>query len=315
MNSSADTVLAGIGAALERAPRAMLVVDRDGVIVFANRLARIRFDMAPGLALAAAVTSNRDTLRHVLTQAGRMSRAVPLLLRFDEQPIPFYAWRMDPVEGIDSALVLLKEDTSKPIAARLNAAETRRSTVERRLSLSESERDRLRLIARRLETLAETDHLTGVLNGSAFTDRATRWLGQSGTGSYVYIDLDRFKPVNDRIGHDAGDHVLQVIAHRLRQATHPAGLVGRLGGDEFALWLEWGAVPGGADIAADLARVLRRPIAWRGDPREPVCTIEIGVSVGVAQAPQDGTEIAILRRIAERRMYAAKQGRDDRVDA
>lgn len=112
-------------------------------------------------------------------------------------------------------------------------------------------------IQRALAGQARTDPLTGLLNRGAFLEEATRRidrLDREGLpGTLLYVDLDRLQPLNDHLGHGAGDAALVLLAAALRRTVRPADLVARLGGDEFALWLD------GSDelTAAERAESLR----------------------------------------------------------
>jgi diguanylate cyclase (GGDEF)-like protein len=156
---------------------------------------------------------------------------------------------------------------------------------------------------------ARTDPLTGLLNRRAFLDELGRHIDrldrENQPGTLMFADLDSFKPVNDRLGHEAGDQVLVRTAAMLQQAVRPSDLVARLGGDEFALWMN------GADhmTAAERAEWLvvevpkeLRPIA--GDAG-PTPTISIGIATRLAGS---GEPIDNLLRRADRAMYKVKRG-------
>ena len=116
------------------------------------------------------------------------------------------------------------------------------------------------------------------------------------------LDLDNFKPINDRLGHEAGDEVLQEVARRLRDQVRPGDVVARLGGDEFVILLD-----GLHDrqrlvqVAHRVLQSLRGPMAWQGHP------LSVGASLGLARFPDDGANLAGLLRAADRAMYHVKQ--------
>ena len=116
---------------------------------------------------------------------------------------------------------------------------------------------------REMARQARTDPLTGLLNRRAFLEEMERHAARQDRdnepGTLMFADLDNFKPVNDRLGHEAGDEVLRPTAALLRKTFRPSDLVARLGGDEFAIWLD------GADhmTAAERAEYLRDAV-----PRE-----------------------------------------------
>jgi diguanylate cyclase (GGDEF)-like protein len=142
-----------------------------------------------------------------------------------------------------------------------------------------------------------------------FNDMADQALLRARHGeqmAIVLLDLDRFKNVNDRFGHLAGDELIQVVAKRLSAALKGQGLVARLGGDEFAILLEQEQLAVG--VEATLERILeelRRPYELLGNQAH------IGVSIGVARAPECGTDRTDLMRKADIALYRAKdEGRD-----
>ena len=156
---------------------------------------------------------------------------------------------------------------------------------------------------RELERVSRTDALTGSLNRRGFEERLEGQLAQARRGAHplalVVVDLDRFKAVNDRQGHAAGDAVLRRTAAALQATVRPGDAVGRLGGDEFAVLL-----PGtGADGAAEVVERLRAAMAG-------TC----GASFGTAAFPTDGDDADELLHHADVGLYAAKRT-TARVDA
>jgi Amt family ammonium transporter len=161
----------------------------------------------------------------------------------------------------------------------------------------------------RMVELANHDALTGLANRRRFLDGVDRAVARArrtgSAGALLYIDLDGFKPVNDRLGHEAGDQVLRTVADRLSGLVRDCDLVGRLGGDEFALLLEDLERPdGGAVVAEKLVDVLSDPIVVPG-AAEPAA---IGASVGIAVFGGGGATVDTvdLVRRADNAMYDAK---------
>jgi diguanylate cyclase (GGDEF)-like protein/PAS domain S-box-containing protein len=124
-----------------------------------------------------------------------------------------------------------------------------------------------------LERAAHADALTGLANRRVFFDTLVT---TAGGGAVLYCDLDRFKPVNDRLGHSAGDAVLRAVAERLAHCVRAQDLVARLGGDEFAVICEGATVADAAEVAARIATALGSPFMVDG------VSIVIGVSIGIA---------------------------------
>ena len=147
------------------------------------------------------------------------------------------------------------------------------------------------------------DSLTGLPNRLLFEDRANQALRGRGrrTVALLYLDLDRFKRVNDNLGHHAGDSLLVRVAERLQGSLRACDSAGRVGGDEFVVLLpDLDDEAEAAAVAARVHRVLRDPFVIDG--RE----ITVTTSVGVAIAPHDGADYESLLRSADRAMYEAK---------
>ena len=156
----------------------------------------------------------------------------------------------------------------------------------------------------RLRLASQTDALTQTLNRAGFEDGARQVLtGPSGQRvALLYLDLDRFKPVNDVHGHPTGDALLKAVALRLRHALRPGDLVARLGGDEFAVLLPQLHEAGDAATVADkLLHTLSTPYHI-GE-----LELRIGVSIGYAMATTGSTSLAPLVAQADAHLYEAKR--------
>jgi len=157
-----------------------------------------------------------------------------------------------------------------------------------------------------LDRLAHHDALTDLPNRVLLHTRLSHTLERAQrSGSLcavLFLDLDRFKPVNDQMGHEAGDELLKGVAKRLRLHLRDNDTVARIGGDEFVVVLEDLASPEGAEVVARaIIERMARPFALSGE-REA----HIGCSVGIALFPQDGTDGETLLRHADAALYAAK---------
>ena len=157
---------------------------------------------------------------------------------------------------------------------------------------------------------AEHDALTGLPNRILFLDRLHQalatWRRQHDRFAVMFLDLDKFKTINDTYGHQAGDIVLREVATRLRACVRRVDTISRLGGDEFVVLL---ADIKGADQAAHVAgavtQAIARPIDIGGQ------ALSLSTSIGVALCPDDGDEVETLLHHADIAMYHAKQdGRD-----
>jgi diguanylate cyclase (GGDEF)-like protein len=158
--------------------------------------------------------------------------------------------------------------------------------------------------ARELSHRADHDHLTGLPNKgyiSRMIDNSINAGAKSGFALF-FIDLDRFKAINDGHGHVAGDHVLRQVAQRLRRAVCETAIVARAGGDEFIV-LYAGSEPAMAKGLADIiVSSFERPFELPGGAGEP-----LGVSVGVALYPRDGKDGESLLRAADGALYRVKR--------
>ena len=165
----------------------------------------------------------------------------------------------------------------------------------------------------KLEQLASFDTLTGLPNRRLLLDRleqATRRAQRTGEITVVmFIDLDRFKEVNDSHGHAIGDLLLQESAARLQQCIRASDSIGRLGGDEFAVVLEDAVVPTDAtQVGERIIAALSKPLLIDGH------RVEIAASVGIAIYPEGGTDAASLLKNADMAMYEAKQAGRNRYE-
>jgi diguanylate cyclase (GGDEF)-like protein len=158
-----------------------------------------------------------------------------------------------------------------------------------------------------LHRVATTDELTGLANRERFRARLDARIATATETdekfAVMLLDLDRFKEVNDTLGHHYGDELLRDLGPRLAEAIGPGGLVARLGGDEFAILPA--EATGDTDqleaIAQRLIECVQRPVVV------DEMTLEVGGSIGVARFPRDGEDPHSLLRSADVAMYAAKE--------
>ncbi|MDD5295757.1 MAG: EAL domain-containing protein [Rhodocyclaceae bacterium] len=153
--------------------------------------------------------------------------------------------------------------------------------------------------------MAFHDSLTGLPNRALMQDRLHHALQRARREgnrlSLIFIDLDRFKSVNDGLGHDVGDLLLQEVACRIKCLLRSSDTVARLGGDEFVVLMENLVETGHcASLAQDILAEISRPMSLRGH------TVEIGASLGMAFFPEDGSDPLELMKRADMAMYAAK---------
>lgn len=167
-------------------------------------------------------------------------------------------------------------------------------------------------IQREMARQARTDPLTGLLNRRAFLEEVGRRIDrlerESQPGTLMFIDLDNFKQLNDRRGHDSGDEALCIVAGLLRDTVRPADLVARLGGDEFALWLDNADQFTAAERAESLRVEAPKSLAAIGAGATPANTVSVGMSIGIAsRAPGRGEDVEALISRADQAMYEVKR--------
>ena len=153
--------------------------------------------------------------------------------------------------------------------------------------------------------MARRDDLTGVANRTAFREHFEERLRTLSTNgeklALLWLDLDRFKEVNDSFGHLAGNALLVQIARRLNAHFGEAGLVARLGGDEFAVLCHISHAEAAGGIGATILDLVREPVAFSGH------VLRTSASIGVAIAPEDGGDADTLLKNADLALYRAKE--------
>ena len=259
--------------------------DLEGRILYANRRYHEFFGLDPGQAIGrklgdiAGEDAQREFEEHArelrhgrAVRVDREATARGQTVHLDIQLVPHHA----PDGSIDSAYVLANDITAH-------------KTVERLLAQQ-----------------ALSDPLTGLPNKRHFGDRLAQAIAKARRerqhATLLFIDLDDFKPVNDRLGHAAGDALLKEVSARLLACIRAADTVARLGGDEFAVLLEGTAnMDDGESVAAKVVAALQAPFRLAEGEAAVSC------SVGVACYPADGEDAATLMRNADHAMYRAKQ--------
>ena len=159
-----------------------------------------------------------------------------------------------------------------------------------------------------LEHLAHYDLLTGLPNRALFNDRIEQLIKDANRNGHrfavLYLDLDRFKPINDTFGHKVGDRVLQIISERMLEKVRATDTVTRMGGDEFVILLKDAGKRHIAEVLGNkIAAHLTAPMHIDGHE------IAIGVSVGVSIYPDDGSDVKSLLHHADSVMYGTKTSR------
>lgn len=160
-----------------------------------------------------------------------------------------------------------------------------------------------RRLADKMEKLARTDVVTGLLNRAGLNHHLTKAMmaiADDQILALVWLDLDRFKFVNDTLGHQVGDKVLAHVARRLREEAPTGSTIARFGGDEFIVAFEAGQREDIERVSVKLLDALTRPYRFRGE------RIEIGASMGIAMLPDDASDLEPLLQAADLALYHAK---------
>jgi diguanylate cyclase (GGDEF)-like protein len=155
--------------------------------------------------------------------------------------------------------------------------------------------------------LAYEDPLTDLANRSRFSRELDRAISAAAQGdsrlTVLMMDLDRFKHVNDTLGHGVGDHMLREVSQRLKRTVSGAECIARLGGDEFAILLKHPRDTDCSGVARAILAALEEPILYEEQP------LDVGTSIGIANFPEHGRDAQTLVRNADIAMYAAKRGK------
>lgn len=165
--------------------------------------------------------------------------------------------------------------------------------------------EKIRKSEAKYKNLALYDSLTGLPNGFFFKEKLARAIFDAKKGQYplavLFIDLDRFKEVNDRCGHEVGDEVLRETGSRIAACVRDSDTVARLGGDGFVILLETMSEHQSVEIIARrILAIMARPITVQGD------SFLIGTSIGISQHPFDGDDAKTLIKNADAAMYKVK---------
>jgi len=265
----------------------------------------------------------RSGIEHVgITRVSRMDRAVELLTVRDFALIMTDLTLPD-ARGVDSVVALRRAAPATPIVVMSGVADdvTAMQAVEQGaqeyvlkgdLSVDALRRTLRYAVGRkaleeRLQFQAHHDPLTGLANRALFHDRVEHAIAKAKRTrerlAILFVDLDRFKQVNDTLGHDAGDAVLRVVSERMSACVRDADTLARIGGDEFAVLAETLSSQAAAiQVAERIVESLAQPCAVGVDR-----SVAIGASVGIAFFPDDGQTAEILVRHADIAMYRAKR--------
>jgi len=273
--------------------------------------------------------STRSTLRHTLQRDGFRveeasdgQQALAMLTRFQPDVILMDAM-MPVMDGFIACAKMQELPNGADIPVLMITALQDNSSVERAFAAGASDyipkpihyavlSQRVRRIIeanraeKRIRHLAYNDVLTNLPNRTLFFELLAKSIEHAGSAgqqvAVLFMDLDRFKYVNDNLGHTIGDRLLQAVAQRVRQTVRAADSVARLGGDEFTVVLNELDSPAAAATAAhNIVRALSAPFPIDGHD------IFVTASVGIAMFPHDGNDVATLVKHADSAMYRAKR--------
>lgn len=268
---------------LHSAPGVTLLLDEHGMVTSVNGafVRLLRHDL--GLVIG------RPLVEFVAPEAAADMTAALERLRTDE--------RMVSIEV--PMLVADAPGTLRPF--RFEMANLLTDPVVAGIVVSAHDVTELEVARRDLEHLARHDSLTGLANRAFLVDHVERLLAMREDFAVLFIDLDRFKPVNDELGHHVGDAVLMSIADRIHNVVRDTDTAARIGGDEFAVLVEG---VGDLDVLRDVAT---RLIAAIGEPFDVEgVSVTLGVSIGVVVANDACHEADALVALADSAMYQAK---------
>jgi diguanylate cyclase len=220
----------------------------------------------------------------------------------------------NPLPGVENAL-----DKSEAIGRKLQDASEKLAAVHQ--VLANEVRDRTMVehqLAAAIEQEAGARHaalhdkLTGLPNRSLLNDRLEHGIAQAKRHRWIlavmFVDLDKFKEINDTYGHQAGDAVLQTIAERLKRSTREDDTVSRYGGDEFLYLLS--QIHEEKDIAMIAGKILKTIHApCNVSVRDVIVNLSLEASIGISIFPRNGTTADELIRSADEAMYGAKAGK------
>jgi diguanylate cyclase (GGDEF)-like protein len=279
----AGRIEADLAAALGGVSEGVAVWDAGGRLVMGNRRLEEVFGLPPGSAAPGLFIGDFLTLA---AAAGRLEQEDPAEAR----------------AALDAVLA-----RREPLTWDMRTTDGRAVRVLVRpapgggwIGVYDDMTDRLRAEAK-AAYMARHDPLTQLANRPHFRERLSDALARGGQAAILFIDLDRFKEVNDSLGHAAGDALLRAVAQRLAACFRHGDTLARLGGDEFAAALTRGAGRIEAEaVARRVVEALSRPFAL------DVGEVTVGASVGIAVAPADGSDPESLVRAADLALYAAK---------
>jgi diguanylate cyclase (GGDEF)-like protein/PAS domain S-box-containing protein len=278
---------------IDTVPASISAYDRDGACIFLNAYGATRL----GVKQEGAIGERAEKL--LGSDFGARSVALDQLVFRSGRALPTYEEEHEEREAAEKSVWLTTKSPLRDAEGAIIAILTS--------SLDITDRKKAE---RHLVHLAHHDALTGLPNRTYLQDRLRREVGRARRGdrlfSLLLLDLDRFKSVNDALGHHAGDELLKAVGERLGDAAREHDTFARLGGDEFALLLtELTSAQEALDMAERVIALMSEPFRIAGEE------IVIGASIGIVIHPTDGDDVDNLLKKADIAMYRAKaEGRN-----
>ena len=278
----------------DTAAEGIITIDEHGIVESLNRAAERMFAYEAG---------------EVIGKNIRMLMPEPHAAEHDNYLARYIRTGQARVIGRAQELSALRRDgTEFPVE--LNVAEIRVGGTRRFTAIIRDVTERW-AAEDRIHRLAHYDSLTGLPNRMLFFDRMAQAISLAKRAPHelalLYLDLDKFKSVNDTLGHDAGDELLKDVAKRIQRQVRESDTVGRIGGDEFTVLLSKIARRQDAAIVAEkIIKALSASFCLSGQNQ----VVGIGTSIGIATFPADAQQGDTLVKLADAAMYRAKQVRN-----
>jgi diguanylate cyclase (GGDEF)-like protein/PAS domain S-box-containing protein len=278
---------------LDAMGESVITVDADGRIDYINHAAENllsqRFDQVMGKAFAEVATLVDETDRRSLGDPVRKALATGGRVTMGRRAVLVPA-NTGPERSVEISVTPLRLDGKEILGLVLVLHDT----------------SELRGLTRQMTYQASHDALTGLINRREFERRLQEAMDSAQTGNVghalCYLDLDRFKVVNDTCGHTAGDNMLREVASLIKEAVRDSDTVGRIGGDEFALLLVGCPLEKARQIADDVVRSVNDyRFVWKDK------IFNIGVSIGLVEIGRDGGAIEDIMNSADSACYVAKK--------
>lgn len=285
--AKAQEQLVKLSMAIEQSPVSVMITDSQGRIEYVNP----HFTKMTGYAAEEALGRDPNFLQTDKTPKQRFEKMWQELLSG-------HSWAGEFINKTKAGEEFIEHAQIAPIM-------NKRGEITHFVCVNEDVTRRKQL-ERKLAHMAHYDQLTNLPNRTFFYDRIKQSISladrQQTLCALLFLDLNRFKQINDRFGHEIGDALLRACAERLVEAVRETDTVARIGGDEFIVVSPLASDPSHAGILAEkLLAALTRPFLIRTH------RCEIGASIGISIFPHDGSDVSTLLRKADSAMYQAKR--------